>query len=125
MNSFKIGDTEFEIGKISFSDDNDIINLEVSGNENVFDKLTEKGDSKWDWALYPPKIYFRDIPFKSKSIVVDENLLNKYDIALYMMEYNDFTGTLNISDKIISVSGQVDIMGEVLPISINIERDSL
>ena len=125
MNSFKIENTEFEIGNISFSIDNKIMNLEVSGNESVFDKLTEKDDSKWNWALYPPKIYFRDIPYEGKSIVVDKNFLDKYDIALYMMEYNDFIGTLDICEKTISIYGHVDIMGEILPISINIEREDL
>lgn len=125
MNSFKIGNTEFEIGNTSFSIENNILNLEINGNESTFDKLIEKEDSKWDWALYPPKIYFRNVPYKEKDIVVDEKLLNKYDIALYMMEYNDFTGTLEISDKMIHISGQVDMMGEILPVSINVERNEL
>lgn len=125
MGSFKIENTEFGIGSISFSIDHNTINLEINGNENVFDKMIEKGDSKWDWALYPPKIYFRNIPYEGKNIIIDEEFLNKYDIALYMMEYNDFTGTLEIDDKMIHIIGQVDIMGEIFPIAINVERNDL
>ena len=125
MNSFKIGNTEFEIGNTSFSIDHNTINLEINGSEYAFDKLIEKGDSKWDWALYPPKIYFRNIPYEGKNIVIDEKFLDKYDVALYMMEYNDFTGTLEISDKTIHIFGQVDMMGEILPISINVEKSDL
>lgn len=42
-----------------------------------------------------------------------------------MMEYNDFTGTLEIDDKMIHIFGQVDIMGEIFPIAINVERNDL
>ena len=37
MNSFKIGKTAFGIGKISLSIENDLLTLEINGNDDVFD----------------------------------------------------------------------------------------
>ena len=59
MNSFKIGKTEFGIGKISLSIENDLLTLEINGNDDVFDELMEDDGCEWSWALYPPRIYFR------------------------------------------------------------------
>ena len=124
MNSFKIGDTEFGIGDVHLSIKDGLIDLEITADEDIFDELTENDDCEWDWALYPPKIYFRNVPYDGKDIVVDEEFLEKYDVALYMMEHNDFTGTLKITDKNIHICGQVDMMGEMLAVSINIEKQS-
>lgn len=122
MNSFKIGDTEFGIGDVQLSIEDGLINLEITGSEEIFDKLTEDDDCKWNWALYPPKIYFRNVPFDNKAIVIDEEFLDQYDIALYMMEHNDFIGTLEITDKNIHIEGKTDIMGEISAVSINVEK---
>lgn len=122
MNSFKIGDTEFRIGDVHLSIKDGLIDLEITADEDIFDELTENDDCEWDWALYPPKIYFRNVPYNGKDIVVDEEFLEEYDVALYMMEHNDFTGTLKITDKNIHICGQVDMMGEMLAVSINIEK---
>lgn len=122
MNSFKIGNTEFSTGDIQFSIEKSLLSLEVNGNKDVFDKLTEDYDSEWSFALYPPKFYLYDIPYEDKKIMIDEDFSYKYDVSLYMMEYNDFIGTLEITDKSINIQGQVDIMGDVLSISIILEK---
>ena len=72
--------------------------------------------------MYPPKIYFRNVPYENKAIIVDEEFLDEYDIALYMMEHNDFTGTIEIMNETIQINGQADIMGEISAVSINVER---
>lgn len=41
MNSFKIGNTEFGIGKISFSIENDLLDLEITGSDEIFNELME------------------------------------------------------------------------------------
>lgn len=123
MNSFKIGDTEFGICDVQLSVEDGLINLEITGSEDIFNKLTENDECKWNWALYPPKIYFRNVPYENKAIIVDEEFLDEYDIALYMMEHNDFTGTIEITNKTIQINGQADIMGEISAVSINVERD--
>lgn len=123
MNSFKIGDTEFGVGSVQFSIEDHLVNLEITGNEDVFHELMEDDDSEWSWALCAPKIYFWGVPYESKGIVVDEDFLDRYDVALYMMEHNDFTGMLEITDKNIHIRGQVDMMGEILAVCISVERN--
>lgn len=118
MNTFRIGDTEFGIGEVGFSIEDGILELEIAGDEEIFEQLVQDDDSGWSWALYEPQIYFRGIPFEGKDIIIDEVMPDSYEIALYMMEHNDFTGKVSISDSIIKVSGKADIMGEVYPVSI-------
>ena len=35
-----------------------------------------------------------------------------------MMEYNDFTGIIEISEGNINIQGNVDLMGKIMPVSI-------
>lgn len=119
MGSFKINGTEFGIGSIKLSLDNGLLNLQITGDNNAFDRLMDSGGSGWDWALYAPKIYFNNVPYKSGILEIDNSVLSKYDIALYMMEYNDFTGTLEISGSNINIKGNVDLMGKIMPVSVN------
>lgn len=55
MNSFKIGKTEFGTGKISFTVTNNLINLEINGNDQTFNSIMEDDNNEWSWALYPQK----------------------------------------------------------------------
>lgn len=124
MNSFKIGDTEFGVGNVHFSIENNLVNLEINGNEKILDELAEEENSRWGWALYPPRIYFRSVPYDGESIVIDESNLYDYDISLYMMEHNDFTGTLKITDENIQIQGMAGMMDGVLPVSVCVERNA-
>ncbi|MEW2378480.1 hypothetical protein AB0883_20555 [Micromonospora sp. NPDC047812] len=51
-----------------------------------------------DWALEPPRLYFRDVPLASSgdtlTLTVDDDALDHYDIALYFLEHYDVLGTL-------------------------------
>ena len=122
MNSFKIGNTEFGIEKVSFSIENDLLNLEITGSDDIFDELMKDDNCEWSWALYPPQIYFHAVPYKGNEIVIDTDFLNHYDIALYMMEHNDFIGNLKITDSSIDILGQVYIDGKELTLTISTER---
>ncbi len=68
MSSFKIGNTEFGIGKISFSIKSDLLTLEINGNDDVFDELMKSENCEWSWALYPPRIYFRSVPYNGEKL---------------------------------------------------------
>lgn len=122
MNMFKIGDTDFGIGKVSFSVKNDLLDLDITGSDDVFDKLMEDDNSEWSWALYPPRLYLRGVPFKGNELVIDDDLLNNYDITLYIMEHNDFTGTLKVTDTGVEISGKAYMDGEVLELFVRIEK---
>lgn len=99
MNSFKIGNKEFGIGNIHFSMEDHLVHLEINGDEKILDELSGEENGRWGWALYPPRLYFRGVPYDGESIVIDKGNLYDYDISLYMMEHNDFTGILKITDE--------------------------
>lgn len=124
MNLFQIGETEFGIGKSKFTIDNNLLNLEINGNDQNFNDIMEDDSSEWSWTLYPPKFYLKDVPFDKKKIIIDNDYLNKYDIALYMMEYCDFIGTLEITDGFVYITGHVNIMGKSFPLTINYQIPS-
>ncbi|MCM1063984.1 MAG: hypothetical protein NC420_05810 [Eubacterium sp.] len=124
MNSFKIGNTEFGIGDISFSMEDGVLNLEITGNDGVFNELMKDDNCEWNWALYPPRIYFHDVPCKENEIVIDTDFLDHYEIALYMMEHNDFTGSLKITDSTIDIHGQVYMDGKASTLDISVQRFS-
>ncbi len=119
MNSFKIGNKEFGIGNIHFSMEDHLVHLEINGDEKILDELSGEENGRWGWALYPPRLYFRGVPYDGESIVIDKGNLYDYDISLYMMEHNDFTGILKITDEHIQIQGMVSMMGELLPVSVS------
>ena len=43
MGSFKIDGTEFGIGNIKLSLDNGLLNLQVTGDSSIFDRLMDNG----------------------------------------------------------------------------------
>jgi len=125
MGSFKIGTTEFGVGKVVLSVENNLLNLEISGSDEMFDQLTEADDSEWGWALYAPKIYFEDVPFKGNTLTIDNETLNQCNIALYMMEHNDFTGTIELTEDVIHIQGEVYLMDRILSVFIEINRHEI
>ena len=124
MNSFIIGDVEFGIGSFEYSVKDNVLNLEIYADEDRFDELCENDDFEFGWALDAPQMYFTDVPVDGADVMVDEDLLEQCDIALYMMEHNDFYGKVLISDKVICIEGEVDLMGEDHDLSIRLEINS-
>ncbi|MCM1101337.1 MAG: hypothetical protein NC079_04425 [Clostridium sp.] len=125
MNSFKIDHTEFGIGEISLSIENGVLDLEITGNDSVFNELMKDDNCEWIWALYPPRIYFHGIPYKENEIVVDTDFLDRYEIALYMMEHNDFIGSLKVTESTIDIHGKVYIDGGASTLDISVERKGI
>lgn len=125
MGSFQIGTTEFGVGKVVLSTENNLLNLEISGNDDVFNQLTEADNSEWGWALYAPKIYFKDVPFQGNTLTIDNEILNRCDIALYMMEHNDFTGTVELTEDAVHIRGEVYLMDCILSVFIEINRHEI
>ncbi|MBC1488050.1 hypothetical protein HCJ52_04915 [Listeria sp. FSL L7-1485] len=127
MNIFKIGDTDFGIGEVVFNIDkeNHIFDLKIKGNKEFYKQIKSDESSEWNWTLYAPEVYFRNIScqhFDTIEITIDDALLDEYDIALYLMEYNDFFGTLIISDNCTEIKGETEILGEIYDLEILVER---
>jgi hypothetical protein len=125
MKKFIIGTTDFGIGEMEFKIDKPksiLVNLTIRGNQEMYDKITKDEDGEWSWTLYPPKIYLGDVPFtengNAMEIVVNEDILNQYDVALYLMEHNDFFGKVSIENNVLRITGTVSISGEEMPLEI-------
>jgi len=123
---FKIDDTDFGIGKVDLKIDNGVIvSLTIVGDDKIHKSITAEENGKWYWTLHPPKIYFREIPFNQSNdrieIEITEELLDEYDIALYLMEHYDLNGTLIVSDSHIMIYGKIDICGKTHAIEIMTE----
>lgn len=124
---FVIGDTDFgiDVDESSFEIDDyhpetPLLTIEIMGNGEVFEKLTEQEDSEWSWALDAPHFYIRDFPASpgnqpgdvSATASLDD--IDEYELAIYMMEHNDIEDVM-IQIKAgtsLDITGKVDLFGE-------------
>jgi len=114
ISTFKINGTEFGIGKVRFelSENRQLQNLDIWGSEKVCDEIKDGIDEDephpWDWILYPPHVYFWEVDLPiDKSVVVNEELLDEHDIALYLIEHINFYGKLNITNEYIEINAEI------------------
>jgi len=110
MNTFKINGTDFGIGEVVCEIENGIIkDLTIEGNEEITESITDDENGEWSWILYPPMVFFREVPFEQKDtqIEITEELLDEYDISFYLLEHHNIFGTLIINDNHIMISGEV------------------
>ena len=118
---FKLQECDFSINPgSSFSFEDGLLNLDVCGNQEVFDTLTEDDNHPFSWSLMPPRFYIRDFPMNPRTNINDfaytftENDIDEYEIDLYMMEYCTVLPCKILGkDGIISVEGIIqDFWGE-------------
>ena len=55
-------------------------------------------------------------------IVIDTDFLNRYKTALYMMEHNNFTDSITVTNSNIDIHGQVYTDGNASTLAISAER---
>jgi hypothetical protein len=123
---FIIGDYEFSFDRtesVIEIEGNQIIDLTIKGNEEVFEKYSENDDFEFDWGLYPPEFYAREIELNNKG-QIKINETNKYDheVALYFMEHNDVEIKLSIKNDWVLISGYTNIFGKRYPIEIKMKK---
>jgi hypothetical protein len=129
MSYFKIGNTDFKIDKgfeFTYQKDGDkfIVDLEINGDEDYFETLTEDDDSKWSWAMYAPKLYLRGITIanpNSFELALTNDLLEECEIGCYMMEHCDVFGSISYKNETLEIEGDVVISGIRDKISIRLE----
>lgn len=122
MNSFKMGKDEFGIGHHECEIKDGKLYLKIYGDKKVFNDLCEDEDSEWGWALEAPYLYMQGVPIqKNKKLKLKESLLDICDFAVYMMEHNEITGTIVVTDQVFELDGTVDIMGDVYPICVHMD----
>ncbi|WP_272151068.1 hypothetical protein [Tenacibaculum aiptasiae] len=121
---FSIGDYNFSIDRNESTieiNGNQIINLTIKADENVFDQLCDKENFEFSYGLYPPEFYASQIDLgKNKQIVINEQNQNNYEIALYFMEHNDVDVNISILNNWIIILGETYINGKKYPLEIKL-----
>jgi len=91
---FIIGGTNFEVDKdYRLSYEGGKLNLDVCGDQKVFDTIFEDENHPFNWVLYPPIFYIHDLPLNMDTDInnfeynITEDDIDEYEIDLYMMEY--------------------------------------
>ena len=124
MNSFRLGETDFGInpGKsacsIDTADGGLVVNLEIRGDDEKYDAITENEDSEWSWTQYPPRLYIHDFPLTNdgdiKRAKISRDDLDEYEAAIYLMEHNDVDGVeLSVDpDGVLQIRGNVLLSGQ-------------
>ena len=120
MRNFIIGKDNLGIGEITFQLDREatvIRELTITGNKEIFEHLSEAEAGEWSWALYPPELYFKEVPFEMEGnrikVTLTEALMEDCDIALYLMEHNDVEGAFTIDEnEVFRFKGSTYISGE-------------
>ena len=135
---FKIDDTDFGIdqAKSSFKikvlkSGDAVLDAEVYGDKKRYEKITEDYDtSPWSWTLYPPRFYMRSYPAKSgrkagtfnASVSTDD--LDKYEVAIYLMEHNDVDDVKVTADRNgFKATGVVFMSGKPHSFSISLAKE--
>ncbi len=116
--SFMMNGTEFGIDEISVGREDGLLSVNITGSKEVFDELCKDEDGEWSWALEAPDFYLTEVPYEGGKLEIDDEMLDKYEIAVYMMEHNDFYGTVELKDDELHISGVVDMMGEDVQLEI-------
>ncbi|MDJ0645723.1 MAG: hypothetical protein QNJ57_07005 [Flavobacteriaceae bacterium] len=123
---FKVGDYDFSIdheNSVVETDGNEIVDLHVKANEEVFNELCENDDFEFNYGLYSPEFYARKIDLgKKRQIVINEKNQSDYESALYFMEHNDVDINLSIHEEWILVIGWTFITGKKYPLIIRMKK---
>jgi hypothetical protein len=108
MNTFKLDGTDFGVGEVVCKIENDTLTLKITADEEITEKIADDENGKWSWLGYdPPSVVFRGVPFTKGCVEIDEDLLDEYDIWLYIMEHYNIFGVLSVDDDCVKVSGEV------------------
>lgn len=129
MQKFILGTDNFGVGEITCQIDkvNSVINnLTIIGNQQIFEALSDDEQSEWNWALYPPKLYLKEIPYQLREnkieITITEEILDNYDVALYLMEHNDLNGVLTIDENdVLIFKGITYVSGEEMKLELEVK----
>ena len=132
MNKFIIGTDNFGVGEVTYKVDKKkmiIKDLTIIGDEQIFEKLSDDEDSEWSFALYPPKLYLKEIPFELTEdkiqVTITEEILDDCDVALYLMEHNDIEGTFTIDkNEVFLFKGITDIFGKEMKLELEVNLNT-
>lgn len=128
---FQLDGTDFGVGQTAlvYHEPEGLLTLEISGSEEVAAALAANETHPFSWILYPLKLYIRATAFReekgSRTIKIDEEALDKYDIALYLLEHHDVFGTLTIMPgRKLTFHGSVMLDGREVDLAISAGLES-
>ncbi|UII28304.1 hypothetical protein LVD15_07715 [Fulvivirga maritima] len=102
-----------------------IIDLTIKASEKVFNELCETEDFEFDYALYSPEFYARQVELNEHGeILINEENQYDYDIALYFMEHNEVNVVLTVNEEWITLKGTTEVSGKKYPLEINVKQQS-
>ena len=123
---FTIDNTEFGIGSVTLSVDpaDGAFTLEIVGDATLATAIGANETHPFNWIIYPPKFYVRQAVLvgegNAKTLDIDDDALDEYDIALYLIEHNDVFGRLTLAnDGLVRFSGTTSIDGAIRPLDIS------
>jgi hypothetical protein len=123
MNTFHLDATDFGINQAKSSCSIDtvdgvlVLNVEVRGDDEKYEAITENEDSEWSWTLYPPRLYIHDFPLTDDGGIMCANIsrddLETYEAAIYLIEHNDLDSVeLTVDrDGVLKIRGTVFLSG--------------
>src|SRR5262249_39534206 len=105
---------------------------EVYGDKKRYEEITEDYDSSpWSWTLYPPHFYIRSYPTKrgrsaeAFKAIVSRDDLEKYEVAIYLIEHNDVDKVKVTADRHgFKAAGIVYLSGKQHPFAISFTKSS-
>lgn len=132
MQKFIIGTTNFETGEITYhinKAEGVIDELTIQGSDSIFSRLTQNANGRWGHALYPPRLYFHNLPVIHKNnkvyCSVNQELPSDAEAALYLMEHSNITGNFIIDDNnIFSFEGAVTLYGKTEPLLLEVNLNA-
>ena len=124
---FKIDSYDFKLDTSTyFNLDGGVLNCEIMGEQTAFDEIVEDEMNPYSWALYPPKLYIRELPIEQSDAdrfeySISQTDLDNCDIGLYMMEhYTIFPCKIKGSGSVVIVEGLVHELQDS-PVSLCVE----
>ncbi|WP_291726353.1 hypothetical protein [Bernardetia sp.] len=113
MEIFKLGNYNFGIEKNELVLDIErksekiyVSDIEIRGNEAVFENLLEDDDFECSWSLYPPYFYARQVKLDTNdSLRINEDNIDDYDVGIYLMEHFDVDIVIKIDEGYLSIDG--------------------
>jgi hypothetical protein len=123
-------ESRFDLDRTNVGDP--LLTVEVRGDEDEYERITNDDSSPWSWTLYPPHFYLRGYPVPASAGIEKTTIhlrpedADDYDVALYMMEHNAVDDVeIVVSDATrIEISGRVELDGKFVPFAIGLSKNA-
>ena len=118
-----LGDSRFVLADVEGAR---TVTIEIRGDAECHERITEDEGGAWSWTLYPPYFYLRDFPIAFDAegmarIVMKADDLDDHDAGIYMMEHgaiDDVELVLTLGQRL-EISGRLSLFGEDHRFAIN------